>query len=315
MQKRRQHGSKKILGSVQTSESVMRILEGSIADAKEEKVNLENELETIRTHAEKLRAIIYKSYFGNKGEKVPLEFSDSRVFISIWDKLDRALGNTILMVMPPSLFQPQNPSSEKSQQQSQQPIFIMPQEKPKTEITRQPVKGFFSGFHDVRIAKMEYQAKTTQDQTPTITTEKVTYDPKEIVYQLIPSLNQIKTTYFEYLHRHLSYPSNKPSLFLLKDGHERLQEEMSKYFNVVNSFCQASIIHQKEKIRAVVLQQIISISRIAQAEAIARAYQQPFIPNEVRAMMRAMQEGRTFDSKGFQIPSSDDIAKRRKQIE
>jgi hypothetical protein len=88
---------------------------------------------------------------------------------------------------------------------------------------------------------------------------------------------------------------------------------MSKYFNVVNSFCYASITNQKEKIRQIVLQQIISISRIAQAEAIARAYSQPWIPNDLKAMSRAWQEGKPYDPSGFQIPSSDEIAKRRRQ--
>lgn len=311
MQKRR-HGPRKLLGSVQTSESIMRILENSLSNADEEQEKLEDQLAEIRRHTEELQKIVYQPYLGIKDEEIPTEFKDPQNFLSTWDKLDRALGNTILMVMPPQIFQATANPTEKTEKNPQSQVVILNKEKEEHPV-RMPVKGFLSGFHDVRIARLEIEAKTKLDEKPTITTEKVTYDPKAIVYQLIPSLNEIKQTYFSFLQRHLSY--NTPSFLLLKHGHEVLQEEMSKYFDVVNPFCNASIIHQKEKIRGAVLQQIISISRIAQAEAIARAYQQPFIPNEVRAMMRAMQEGKIFNIDGFKVPSSDQIVKRKRETE
>ncbi len=292
------------------SEGIIKVLEKTLEGADDDRQRVLDELEKIRVNSEELRDIIYAPYLGNNGDKIPGEFRDPDQFLDLWDKTDRALGNTILMVMPPSVFQPSlnMPENKKTEDEKNQPIVIQTGDKKEDLPHHMPVRGFLSGFHDVSIAKLQLEAKQRRDERPTITTEKVTYDPKDIVYQLIPSLNQIKELYFKYLRRHQS--NKDPSIYLLKLGHMRLQEEMSKYFNVVYPFCYASITFQTEKIRRDKLVQTAHFSKIAQAEAEARAYQMPFIPPEIRAFTKAMREGRPYHPEGMKMPTSNEIAKR-----
>lgn len=246
--------------------NIYQILQDALKGADQDKAELLEELTKIQENSKTLRDIIYKPYYGNPTEEIPSEFEDPETFLAKWDSTDRALGNTILMVMPPSIFETPYQNGKEEKEQQQQPIIIAGNQDSKASTPmRLPVKGFLSGFHDVRIAKIELNSKVFREEKPTITTEKVTYDPKDIVYQLIPSLNQIKELYFKYLNRHLSY--REPSIYLLKLGHLRLQEEMSKYFNVINPFAIASITFQKEKIRRDKLQLTGHFSRIAEAEA------------------------------------------------
>lgn len=246
--------------------AIMDILQQSLKSADDDRKHLDEELEKIRTNSDELRKIIYKPYEGKKGEDLPGEFGEPERFLTVWDKTDRALGNTILMIMPPAIFESMDmPSSPQPQETpSPQPIIISTQN-PEQTSGRQPSRGFLSGIWDYRITKAEIKASLQKAERPTITSDKITYNPKDIVYQLIPSLNRTKTLYFQYLERFTS--SSEPSIFLIKLGHMRLREEMSKYFNVVNPFCYASIVFQTEKIRRDKLTQIASMSRIAEAQA------------------------------------------------
>jgi hypothetical protein len=294
------------------SEGVIKVLEKALQGAEKDRKRILDELKKIRENSDKLREIIYKPYQGEPEEELPSEFENPDSFLTFWDATDRALGNTILMVMPPSIFEmmPETSKESNEKEKAQQPIIITGNQKAGNS-GRTATQGFWSGIWDYRIVQAELNAKIRREDKPTITTEKVTYDPKAVVYQLIPSLNQIKTLYFRFLRRHLS--SRSPSTYLLKLGHMRLQEEMSKYFNVVYPFCYASITFQTEKIRRDKLVQIGHFSRIAQAEAEAMAMSQVYIPPEVRALSRAIQEGLPFHPDGMKVPSSDEVAKKFKK--
>jgi hypothetical protein len=247
------------------SEGIIEILEKSLEGADKDRDRVLDELEKIRDNSDELREIIYRPYYGKSDEDLPGEFENPNHFLSLWDATDRALGNTILMVMPPSIFESAlEPPKEVEKDRNPQPIIISGNQKTQNP-GRIPTRGFLSGIWDYRIVRAELNAKVRRQDKPTITTEKVTYDPKDIVYQLIPSLNQIKELYFKFLRRHLS--SRSPSIFLLKLGHMRLQEEMSKYFNVIYPFCYASITFQTEKIRRDKLMQTAHMSKIAEAQA------------------------------------------------
>ena len=245
---------------------ILDILHESLKSADKDRKRLDDELEKIRTNGDELRGIIYKPYDGNEDEELPGEFAQSDHFLKIWDKTDRALGNTILMIMPPVIFESvEMPTRPQPQETTPQPIIISTGQNQEKPTGRQPSRGFFSGMWDYRITKAEINASLQKAERPTITSEKITYNPKDIVYQLIPSLNRTKTLYFQYLERHKS--SSEPSIYLIKLGHMRLQEEMSLYFNVLNPFCYASIVFQTEKIRRDKLSQVASFSRIAEAQA------------------------------------------------
>ena len=260
---------------------IIRILEKTLKGADKDRKRILAELAKIQKNSDELRKIIYRPYHGLPGEKIPVEFSDPLRFGTLWDNTDRALGNTILMVMPPSIFQAsfQEFQTEKVKEKTQ-PIIIAPAASSKSETpARMPVRGFFSGFWDLRIAKLANQPRKTEQ--PTITTEKVTYDPQDVIYQLIPSLNKLKDLYSDYLDRHNTYPRDKPSLKLLQHGHNRMRREMTKYFNVVNPFSYASIVFQTEKVRRDKLLQARHLGRIAEAEAM-----RPVFPTYERSISR-----------------------------
>jgi hypothetical protein len=292
------------------SESIIQLLEKALDGADKDREYLLEQLETIQTIGDILREIIYYDCTDQDYQNghIPLEFSCSAYFMTCWDAIDKALGNTVLMVMPPSIFEPTKIEQKSTEKQSStQPIIINPTPQNNGN-KRQPSSGFFSGLMDYQIAKLEHKSNQQKTQKPTIITERVTYDPKEVVHQLIPSLNELKQIYFRFLHRHQS--NKKPSIYLLKHGHALLQEKMSKYFNVISPFCIASITFQVEKIRKDKLLQTAHMSRIAQAEAEARAFTTPFIPPEIRALSRAFQEGANFFPDGIKIPSDDELVKR-----
>lgn len=289
------------------SETVIGVLQKAIESADTERERLIEELGKVEANSAKLRKIIYAPYDG-KGP-IPKEFSDPHKFLKIWDATDKALGNTILMVMPPSIFETTRSSEpEKGSNPPVQPINIITAE-PKEAASMQTSRGFWSGIMDYSREKLRLTGRKTE--TPTITSNVVTYDPKEIVYQLIPSLNEIKSLYFTFLERHLSYDS--PSTYLIRLGHARLQEEMSKYFNVVHPFCIASIKFQQRQIRQDRMGQMDNFTRIAVASEEAKAMSMPYIPPEVRAFVAAMQEGKEFNPKGFKVPGAKKLAEKHKR--
>jgi hypothetical protein len=246
----------------ESGDAVIEILQSALDSADLDKKELTDELQKIQKNANKLRKILYKPYEGKKDEPLPGEFANHQKFLKIWDETDRALGNTLLMVMPPSIFEAteQSPPTE-TEERPQQPIVINTSSD-KSE-PRQ-VGGFWSGIWDYQIVKRQLTA-VKRVEKPVITTEKVTYDPKAVVHQLIPSFNQIKTLYLKYWKRFTS--SRSTSRRLVQLAHLRLKEEMTKYFNVVHPFCIASIRFQSEKIRRDRLSQISAFSRIAEAQA------------------------------------------------
>jgi hypothetical protein len=273
--------------------SIIPILEKAMEDAGKDRNRLLEELKKVRDNRHKLEKIIYTKY-EKPTDKIPVEFSDPEKFITIWHNLDTALGNTILMVMPPSVFEataPVNVEEKSEQETANKPIIVMPNQKTEPPPARPPARGFFSGVWDYQIEKLKFQQPKTEK--PVITTEKITYNPKDVVHQLIPSLNEIKKFYFRALDRFHS--SWTPSFHLVKLWHQRLQEELSKYFNVIDPFCYASITFQMEKIRRDKLQQIANYSRIAVAEAQANAFSagipQAEIYKAIRAAMGAQDAG------------------------
>lgn len=297
------------------SESIIPILKNALDGADQDRDRLIAQLETIKTSGDVLRTIIYvdisdKDY---QNGMIPYEFSNPEEFMTCWDSIDKALGNTVLMVMPPSIFEPAKiPNTQQNKQPTAQPIIVNAGNQPTDNSKRQASQGFFSGFWDYRIVKKELEQQEQKNKRPTIITEQITYDPKEVVHQLIPSLNELKKIYFRFLHRHQS--NKKPSIFLLKHGHALLQEKMSNYFNVINPFCIASISFQIEKIRKDKLIQTAHFSKIAQAEAEARAFTQPFIPPQLQALAKAIQEGATYNPDGIGMPNNTDLVKKMKKL-
>jgi len=248
---------------------IMDIFNQSLKSVDLDGKKLLEEVIEIKVDGELIRATLNKPY--NVWDKVlPGEFDKPEDFISNWDKMHRALGHTIFMILPPKTFESmemlQSPSPQPQQVNPQQPIVITTGTGQNAQPSgRQPSRGAFGGFWDWRIAKAQLKALLEKVERPTIISEKITYNPKDIVYQLIPTLNQIKSLYFKYLDRHQSY--EEPSPYLVKDGHSRLRKVMSMYFNVLNPFCYASIVYQKEKLRKDRLQHVASFSRIIEAQS------------------------------------------------
>jgi len=248
--------------------TIISVLNQALKGADEDKQKILDSLETIKTNKDDLKEMLDQPYFGKPGEDIPAEFKNPQEFLRLWDALDEALGNTILMVMPPSIFESTELESvKKEEEKPSSPVIVVGPEKKIEQQQRQASRGFLSGLWDYKIEKLKFTARKAEK--PVITTGIVTYNPKDVVYQLIPSLNQLKEMYFRFLRRHIS--SQNPSPFLLKLGHIQLQEEMSKYFNVVYPFCRASIIFQTEKIRRDKMRQVTQFTRIAEAEAMAQS--------------------------------------------
>lgn len=297
------------------SEEIIGILKARLESGDKDQKKLVGELRHIFRNSRKLEKIVNITYYGTIEEKIPLEFREPERFLNYLDNTKRSVGNTIRIL---GVFKVQKEEEEEpAKQATQTPIIMMGKEtKEPPQAARQPTRGFLSGFHDVTIARLELQAKTKQDETPTITTQKVTYDLENMIHQIIPSLNQIKDTYFQFVNRHETYPKENPSYDLLIHGHKEIRKEISKLLLVIDAFCYASIRYQEEKIRNEQLQQVAYFSRIATAEAQARAMSQPYIPPEVQDWARARREGRGFSDTGFAVPSSDEVAasqKRKKQ--
>jgi hypothetical protein len=293
-------------------EGTVSILERSLKSADEDRDKLDEEWESAKDNGKKLRDIIYKPFDAtNPKDKIPGEFRQSTNFIKTWDDTDEALGNTILMVFPPTIFEQPIETPVKERTQTTIPNIIINPQQQLPQPKREASKGFWAGIWDYNIAKRELEKKQNR-RRPVITTERIVYDPKEVVYQLIPQLNEIKQMYFAFLRRHQSYGA-KPSRRLCQRGHEILQEEMSKYFNVVFPFCYASVQFQKEKVRRDKLIQVGHFARIATAQAEASAFQQMYIPPNMKAMLRALEEGRPFHPDGITMDSSSKAAEKVKR--
>ena len=79
---------------------IIKVLQRALQGAEKDRKRLLDELKKIRENSDKLREIIYNPYQGDPDEKLPGEFENPDSFLAMWDATDRALGNTILMVMP-----------------------------------------------------------------------------------------------------------------------------------------------------------------------------------------------------------------------
>lgn len=271
------------------SVDLVNVIKKRLDSGDEDRKKLGQRLEKIYINSQELGKNVNCSYRGEI-DGVPYEFKNPTAFLQSIDNTKESVGNTIRLL---GVFKSQNPPPpEKTNKNSQSPVIIMNKDKEKSPPTRLPVKGWLSGFHDVSIARMELASKIRRDEKPTIISQKVTYNLEDAIHQILPTLNELKDTYFTFQDRHETYPKGAPSYDLLIHGHKEIRGRVNKLLLIVDAFCYASIAYQEEKILEIQLHQLDRLGRIeeARAQALALTSMHPRAPQWVDPMAEEMRK-------------------------
>lgn len=293
---------------MESDSGIIQILKQSLDGADKDRQIIVDQVDTIKESITKLRDMVSSRYDRWGKQRLPKEFSNPGEFQEAYDDLLPAVGNVLLMVMPPSVFESYVAPAPAARMTSQQPIIIQPP-LPIAKVAEDAgtSKGFLSGIWDYQRTKAKLKFMAQKAEKPSITTDVVTYDIKDIVYQLIPEMNKTKVVYHNFLKRHMSRKT--VSRALVWHCHTYLQGMIELYFNVLVPFCRAAMYQLIEKVRHDKLGQMNNMSKIATAEAEARAMSMPWIPPEAKAFMKAAREGRLYSPDGFSLGDAESIAR------
>jgi len=245
-------------------------LKDAVDSTEKDRQELIKELNEIKTFNNQLRKMVYTPYIGNDGEELPTEFKDPKKFLTIWDNLNYAMGKALKIIMPPELFAIVKPEETKKEAQPQ--VIVAQGGTTASPVPTPPIKGFWASRNWFKAQKLAIQGPEQTQEKPTITTDKITRDPKEIAYQLLPSLNEAKDFYIQCLRRHQGYKT--VSVYLIKHAHLELQKRMTKFFNTIEPFCQAAASLDFRELREAKLKFSANFAQIATAQAMSTMGQQ-----------------------------------------